>query len=157
MKREVVMAGVLGAVLLGTVVSHAEKWDKNRHANNAIESAFYDVDSIKVVDRTLSWTEKYILTGEGAKAVTSQAIKHQVCKDNVAKKGNIAQTQVDMQIEGQNIRQVAIRHYNKDSALICSEKDMGHEFDASWKKITPRSPMQQTKNDLITKYKVKLP
>jgi hypothetical protein len=156
--KKVIMSGVLGSVLLfGTLVCHAEKWDKNDYTDKTIESGYYDADSIKVQGNTVSWTEKYILTSDGIKFITSEISKHQVCKQNVSKKGDVTQYQLDYQIEKGKFRGVAKRYYNKASELLCTDKDTGKEFNTSWNKIVRGSPIQQAQYDLVTKYKVKFP
>lgn len=158
MKKNVILSGVIGSVLLvGTLVCHAEKWDKNEYKDKTIESGYYDVDSIKVEGKAVGWTEKYILTSEGATFVTSQIMKHQACKQSIAKKGNVAQYQLDYQIEKGKFRGVAKRYYNKANELLCTDKDTGNEFNTSWNKIVRGSPIQQAHYDLVTKYKVKFP
>ena len=57
MKKQVVMAVVLGA-FLSAGASHAEKWDKNEYHDAAIESSYYDLDSIKSEKGRVSWTER---------------------------------------------------------------------------------------------------
>jgi hypothetical protein len=158
MKRTLILSGVIGSVLLfGPLASHAEKWDKNDYGDVSIESGFYDVDSIKVQGKVVSWTEKYILTSEGATFVKTQILKHPVCKQNIAKKGDVTHYQFDCQIEKGKFRGVAKRYYNKTNELLCTDKDTVNEFDTSWHKILRGSPMQQAQYDLVTKYKVKFP
>jgi hypothetical protein len=155
MKKTVFMSGIVGAVLLfGSLVCHAEKWDKNDYGDATISAGFYDADSIKVKDKLVSWTEKYILTSEGSTFTTSQASKHPICKQNIAKKGAVTHYQMDYQIENKKFRGAAKRYYSKDNELLCSDKDTGTEFNTSWNKIVRGSPIQQAQYDLVTKYKV---
>jgi hypothetical protein len=147
----------MGSVLLfGTLVCHAEKWDKNDYVDKTIASGYYDADSIKVQGKAVSWTEKYILTSEGIKFTATQLSKHQMCKQNIAKNGEVTQSQMDYQIENRKYRGVAKRYYNKANELLCTDKDTGKEFNTSWNKILRGSSIQQAQYDLVTKYKVKL-
>jgi len=158
MKKSVILPGVIGFVLMfGTVVCHAAKWEKNNYVDATIESGYYDANSIKVKGKVVNWTEKYILTSDGSTFTTSEISKHQVCKENIEKKGNVTQYQLDYQIENGKFRGVAKRYYNKANELICTNKDTGNEFKTAWNKIVPRSPIQNAKYDLVTKYKVKFP
>ena len=158
MKKNVILSGVMASVLLfGTLVCHAEKWDKNEYVDKTIASGYYNSDSIKVRGKVVNWTEKYILTSEGITFITTQLSKHQVCKQNIAKKGNVTQYQLDYQIENKKYRGVAKRYYNKANELLCTDKDTGSEFNTSWNKILRGSPIQQAQYDLVTKYKVKFP
>ncbi|MEI6704353.1 MAG: hypothetical protein WCL71_12595 [Deltaproteobacteria bacterium] len=156
MKKNVFLAGIVGfALLFGALVCHAEKWDKNDYGDVSIESSYYDVDSIKVQEKLVSWTEKYILTSAGSKFTTSEASKHPVCKQNITKKGAVTHYQLDYQIESKKFRGAAKRYYNKDNELLCTDKDTGTEFKTSWNKIVRGSPIQNAQYDLVTKYKVK--
>lgn len=159
MKKEVFIAGVLGfVVLMGSVDCHAEKWDKNDYHDNAIETGFYDSDSIKVDGKTVSWTEKYLLSKEGSVYNTNAISKHEACKKSVSKKGAVAQLQIDYQVEsGKKYRGVAKRYYNNNNELLCTDKDTGSDFKTSWEKIRRGSPMQQALYDLVTRYKVNIP
>ncbi len=158
MKMNVILAGVTGTVLIfGTLVSYAAKWDKNGYVDSQIESGFYNVDSIKVKGKVVSWTEKYILTGAGATFINSEMSKHEACKENVAKYGEVTQYQLDYEIKANEYRGVAKRYYNKENKLICTNKDTGKNFSSEWIKIIPRSPIQGAKYDLVTKYKVVFP
>ena len=158
MKKNVILSGVLASVLVfGTLVCHAEKWEKNKYKDPQIQSGYYDVKSIKIKDKVVSWTEKYILTEAGVTYVDEQISKHEVCKENIAKNGKVTQFQLDYQIEKNKHRGVAKRYYNKENKLICTNKDTGDDFKTVWAKIIPRSPIQDAKYDLVTKYKVKFP
>jgi hypothetical protein len=158
MKKNPILSGVIGSVLLfGTLVCHAEKWDKNNYEDKTIVSGYYDTDSIKVQGKVVSWTEKYILTGEGVTFVKTQIMKHPACKQNIAKKGDVTHYQLDYQIEEGKFRGAAKRYYNKANELLCTDKDTGTEFNTSWNKITRGSPIQQAQYDLVTKYKIKMP
>ena len=156
MGNNVFLAGVLCfAVMMGSVICHAEKWDKNNYEGKFVESGYYDADSIKVQGKAVSWTEKYILTSDGIKFTTAQLSKHQVCKQNIVKKGDVTQYQLDYQVENSKFRGAAKRYYNKANELLCTDKDAVNEFDTSWHKISRGSPIQQAQYDLVTKYKVK--
>ena len=156
MKKNVILSGVMGSILLfGTLVCHAEKWDKNNYAGRTVESGFYDADSIKVQGKLVSWTEKYILTSDGIKSITTQLSKYQGCKRNIIAKGEVTQYQLDYQIENGKFRGAAKRYYNKANELLCTDKDAVNEFDPSWHKISRGSPIQEAQYDLVTKYNVK--
>jgi hypothetical protein len=158
MKKNVILAGVIGFVLIfGTLVCHAAKWDKNDYADATIKSGYYDADSIKVKGEVVSWTEKYILTDEWASFINSELSRHEVCKQNIANKGNVTQYQLDYQIKKGKSRGVAKRYYNKDNKLICTHKDTGNDFKSNWSEILRGSPIQQAQYDLVTKYKVQFP
>jgi len=157
MKRNVILPVVMASVLLlGTLVSHAEKWDKNDYAGNGIESGFYNVDSIKVRNKTVSWTEKYIFAGTSIDPVTKKLSKFKACKQGIAQKGSITQFQVDYEIENNvKYRGVAERYYSKNNEMICTDKDLDkEEFDTSWYDLERHSAMEQAYYDLVTKYKV---
>jgi len=156
MKKDVILLGVIGSVLMfGPLVCHAEKWDKNEYGDVTISAGYYDVDSIKVKGKLVSWTEKYILTSDGSKFTTSEASKHPVCKQNITKKGAVTHYQLDYQIEDKKFRGAAKRYYNKDNEVLCTDKDTGTAFNTSWNKIVRGSPIQNAQYDLVTKYKVK--
>jgi len=122
-----------------------------------VSAGFYDADSIKVKGTVVGWTERYILTVEGVSFMNREISKHQVCKQNSAKEGKVAQYQLDYEIEKGKFRGVAKRYYNKAGNLICTDKDTGNEFKTAWNKIVRNSPIQQAQYDLVTKYKVKFP
>lgn len=157
MKKNVFLAGVIGAVLLiGTLDCHAEKWVKNDVdiPNKNAESNFYDSDSVKVHDKTLSWTEKYVLTSFGEKTYTKHLSKYPACQQNILKKGDATHHQIDFEIKEGKFRLVAKRNYNKANELLCTDKDMGTEFDKSWKDIQKGSPIYDKYYILVTKYKL---
>ena len=156
MKKNVILSGVIGSVLIfSTLVCHAARWHKNDYVDAAVQTGYYDAKSIKVRGKLVSWTEKYILTSEGATFLTTQISKHEVCKQNVEKKGSVTQYQLDYQIEKGKFRGVAKRYYNKDDQLLCTSKDTGSDFKSEWRTIERGSPIQQAQYDLLTKYKVK--
>lgn len=156
MGNNVFLAGVLGlVVIIGPVVCHAEKWDKNSYKGNAIESGYYNADSIKLQGKAVNWTEKYILTKDGVKFITKQLSKYPVCKQNIVKKGDVIQYQLNYQIENGKFRGAAKRYYNKANELLCTDKDTANEFNTSWHTIQRGSSIQQAQYDLVTKYKVK--
>jgi hypothetical protein len=155
MKKNVFLAGVFCSVLLvGTVESHAANWVKNRVdiPNKNLDSNYYDADSIKVKGKTLSWTEKFVLTSFGAKSYTKHLSQYPACRKNIEKKGDVAYHQIDFQIEKGNYRLVAKRNYNKNNELVCTDKDMGTELDNSWHDIAYGSPMYERHYLLVTKY-----
>jgi hypothetical protein len=156
MKKRVVLSGVVGTCLLFlAVVCQAERWDKNDYVDASIKVGYYDAQSIKVRNKAVSWTEKYILTSTGVTALNAKLSQHEACKQNIAKNGEVTQYQMDYQIEKGKYRGVAARYYNKANKLICTNKDTGNDLDLSWKTIERATPMQQAQYDLVTKYKIK--
>ena len=159
MEKKFIMSGIMASVLLlGTVVCHAEKWDKNDYKGNGVESGFYNADSIKVKNKTVNWTEKYIFANSSIDNVAKELSKFKNCKLGIAKKGNAAQVQVDYEIENnKKYRGVAKRFYNAKNELICTDKDLGLAvFDTSWHEMARNSPIENAYYDLVTKYKVVL-
>jgi hypothetical protein len=157
MKNNVLLAGVLGSILLiGTIDCNAENWVKNNVdiPNKNVESNFYDSDSIKAHDKTLSWTEKFIMTGFGAKNYTKHLLQYPTCQQNISKKGDVTHHQIDFEIKGGKFRLIAKRNYNKENELLCTDKDMGTEFDKSWQDIVYGSPMYSRHYEFVTKYKL---
>lgn len=156
MRKKAISSLVTASVLIfGALVCHAEKWDKHDYSGGTIESGYYDAQSIKVTGNQVNWTEKYILTPEGASFVTGELSKYEGCKQNIAKKGNVTQYQLDYEIRKGEFRGVAKRYYNKAKKLVCTDKDTGKEFKYGWRQIERGSPIEQAKYDLVTKYKVK--
>lgn len=155
MKRGFFVTGVLGVVLLaGALDCQAEKWVKKEFTSKAIEANYEDADSVKVKDKSLTWTEKYVLSAEGAKNYNAHLQKFKACKDNLAKKGEVTYHQVDYEILDGKYRHLAKRNYNKNNEVVCTDKDMDKEFDLSWHRIGRKSPMEDTLYNLITKYKL---
>ena len=157
MKRNVFLAGVAGSVLLmGTVVGHAADWVKNNVdvPNKNVEANYYDGTSVKVIHKTLSWTEKFVLTDFGAKQYTKHLTTYPVCKQNIQNKGDVAYHQIDFEIRGGKFRTVAKRNYSKGNEVLCTDKDMGTEFDKSWHEVEYGSPMYNRDYLLVTKYKL---
>jgi len=156
MKRNVV-AGILGLVLLmGAVDGHAEKWIQNNVdvPNQNLESNYYDSQSVKVRGKTISWTEKFVLTDFGEKNYSKHLMQYPACSKNIEKKGNITYHKIDFEIKDGKFRTVAKRNYNKDNELICTDKDMGTELDKKWYEIIYKSPMYERHYLLVTKYKL---
>ena len=144
-------------LIFGTLVCHAEKWDKNDYTGATIESGYYDASSIKIKGKVVSWTEKYVLADGSVSFVNKALSKHEACKKSIAENGNVTQYQLDYQIKKDEYRGVAKRYYNKANKLICTDKDTANEFESAWNKISRQSPIEQAKYDLVTKYKVKFP
>lgn len=158
MKKNVIAPVVMVSVLIfGNLVCHAAKWEKNEYVDASIEAGYYDVSSIKVKGKLVSWTEKYILTSDGVTFISAELSKHEVCKQNIEKMGNVTQYQLDYQIEKGKFRGTAKRYYNKANKLLCTDKDTANEFKKTWGVILRGSPIQQAQYDLVTKYKVKFP
>ncbi|MBT0653839.1 hypothetical protein [Geomobilimonas luticola] len=156
MKRNVV-AGMLGFVLLvGAVDGHAEKWVKNNVdvPNQNLEANYYDSQSVKVRGKTISWTEKFVLTDFGEKAYSKHLMQYPACSASIEKKGTVAYHKIDFEIKDGKFRTVAKRNYNKNNELICTDKEMGTEFDKNWYEIVYKSPMYERHYILVTKYKL---
>ena len=157
MKKNLFLAGVLGMVLLmGTIECRAATWVKNEVdvPNKSVESNYYDSSSVKVIHKTLNWTEKFTLTAFGIKNYNRHLSQYPVCQQNILKKGEVTYHQVDLQIKAGKFRQVAKRNYNKAHELICTDADMGKEFDKSWRDIEYGSPIYERNYLLTTKYKL---
>jgi len=157
MVRNISMAGFFGLVLLlGTIDGHAETWVKNKVdvPNKNLEANYYDADSVKVKKKTLSWTEKFVLTSFGSESYTKHLSQYPACSDIIAKKGSVTHHKIDFEIKEGKFRTVAKRNYNKDDKLLCTDKDMGTEFDKQWHEIVYRSPMYERHYILVTKYKL---
>ena len=155
MKSYFFMAGVLGLVLLtGSPDSHAENWIKNNVdiPNKNVESNYYDSDSVKVSGKTLSWTEKFVLTDFGAKYFTKHLTLYPGCQQNILKKGNATYHQTDFEIKEGKFRTVAKRGYSKSNDLLCTDKDMGTDLDKSWQDIKYQSPMYFRYYEFVTKF-----
>jgi hypothetical protein len=155
MKKNALLAGVLCSILLsGAIDGFAANWVKNNVdiPNKNVESNYYDADSIKVHGKMLSWTEKFVLTPFGEKAYTKHLSQYPACRKNIEKKGNVAYHQLDFEIKKGKYRLVAKRNYNKNNELVCTNKDMGTEFDKSWQDIPYGSPIYERHYILVTKY-----
>jgi hypothetical protein len=155
MKKNVVSAVTLSMILLvGTLVCHAADWIKNNTdiPNKNVEANFYDSKSVKVHHKTLSWTEKTVLTSFGSKYYTKHLSQYPACQKNIASMGEVAYHQIDLEIKKGNYRTVAKRNYNKANELVCTDKDTGNEFDKAWKDIPYQSPIYFREYELVTKY-----
>jgi hypothetical protein len=156
MKRVVIGASVMGAVLLlGTLDSNAENWVQNLTKKGAMEASYHDADSVKVVDRALNWTEKTVIASDRIKPYNQNLSKYEACKQNIAKKGEVTHHLVDYQIQNGKFRRLAKRNYNKDNELICTDNDMGKDYDKLWHIIGRKSSIENTYFQLVTKYKIK--
>lgn len=157
MIRNLVVSGVFGcALLLGAIDGHAEKWIKNNVdvPNKNRDSNYYDSDSVKARGKTISWTEKFVLTSFGEEAYTKHLMQYPGCRENIEKKGNVTYHKIDFEIKEGKFRTVAKRNYNKENKLICTDKDMGTEFDKKWYEIVYKTPMYERHYILVTKYKL---
>ncbi len=158
MKAKYIISGSIGAFLLfGGLACHAAKWDKNSFNSKEVASAYYDAANIKVVGKTVNWTEKYVFSTDGAASITKDVSKYDACKMNIEKYGPATQSQTDYQMKKGHIRLVAKRYYTETNKELCTDKDMGKDFNSSWTKIERHSQMEQAKYDLVTKYKVTVP
>lgn len=155
MQKVLLLTGVLGiALLAGATDCRAEKWEKKAFTSNAIEANYEDADSVKVKEKSLTWTEKYVLTPSGKKHYNDLLAKYKGCKENLAKKGEVTQHQIDYEIKEGMYRHLAKRNYNKDNELVCTDKEMDNSFDLSWHRIGRKSPMEDVYYNLVTKYKL---
>ena len=157
MKNNVFIAGILGVVLLaGSINCHAADWVVNEVdvPNKNVEKNYYDSKSVKVHGRTLSWTEKTVLSDFGAKYYTKHLTQYPICQKNISDKGDAIHHQIDFEIKNGKFRTVAKRNYTKDGELLCTDKDMGKEFDKSWRAIEYGTPMYERHYLLTTKYKL---
>ena len=157
MIRNVFITGVLGFYLLtGSTDGHAADWVKNNVdvPNQNVDANYYDADSVKAQDKTLSWTEKFVLTSFGEKSYTKHLSQYPECRKNIEKKGNVTYHQIDLEIKEGKFRLVAKRNYNKADEVLCTDKDMGTEFDKSWYNIDYGSPMYYRHYIFVTKFKL---
>ena len=157
MRMNAILSGILGSVLLvGVFDGHAANWVKNEIdvPNKNVDSNYYDAASVKTHSKTLSWTEKFVLTDFGEKSYTKHLQQYPACRNNIEKKGDVAYHQIDFEIKEGKFRLIAKRNYSKKDDLICTDKDMGTEFDKSWKEIVYGSPMYERHYLLATKYKL---
>ena len=155
MKKNVLFAVILGSLLLtGTIDCLAGNWVKNNVdiPNKNVESNYYDSASVKVHNKTLSWTEKFMLTDFGAKNYTKHLSQYPACRENMLKKGDVTHHQIDFEIKKGKFRLVAKRNYNKADQIVCTDKDMGTEFDKSWQDVVYGSPMYEREYLFVTKY-----
>lgn len=158
MKGKAILTAVFGLILLvGAVDGHAAakwvKWDVE-YPNQNLDSNYYDAGSVKVKNKTLSWTEKYQLTDFGANHYTKHLSKYPACKEAIDKKGPAAYHQMDFELKQGKFRVVAKRNYSKGNELLCTNNDMGHELDSSWQNVQPKSQMMDRYYELRTKFKV---
>ena len=156
MGQFVLLAGILASSLLfGAVDGHAENWVQNHNEKKTIEANYHDADSVKVADRTLSWTEKTVIAGDRIKPYNQNLSKYEACKQNIAKKGEVTHHKIDYQIKNGQFRRLAKRNYNKANELVCTDEDMGKDYDKTWHRIGRRSPMEDTYSHLVTRYNLK--
>lgn len=157
MKKKGFLGGFLGTILLfGALNCHAENWVKINVdvPNKNLESDFYDSGSVKTKHKTLSWTEKFVLTSLGVKSYTKHLSQYPACRDSINKKGDVTYHKLDFEIKNGKFRTVAKRNYNKDNKLVCTDKDMGTEFDKEWYDIEYGGPMYSRHYILVTKFKI---
>ncbi len=157
MNRNVVAAGLVGFILLvGAVNGHAEKWVQNKVdvPNQNLEANYYDSDSVKVKGKTIRWTEKFSLTDLGEKSYSKHLMQYPACQKNIEANGNVTYHKIDFEIKEGKFRTVAKRNYNKANKLVCTDKDMGTEFDKKWYEIVYKTPMYERHYILVTKYKL---
>jgi hypothetical protein len=157
MKKDVLVAAVLGFVVLtGARAGHAERWEKISFdvPNKNLEANYYDADSVKAHSKTIYWTEKFMLTSLGRKSYTKHIEQYPVCREAIKKRGEVVYHQIDFEIKDGKFRTVAKRNYSKDNKVLCTDKDMGTEFDKKWYEIIYKSPMYERHYLLATKYKI---
>ena len=156
MNRIVATAGFVGSMLLGALTCHGANWVKLEidPPNKNVELNQYDAESVKVDGKTLNWTEKFDLTKFGSTHYTRHLATYPFCQENIVKKGDVAYHQIDLQIKDGQYRQVAKRNYTKNNELICTDKEMGTEFDTSWAKFPYQSPIFLRYYEFVTKFKL---
>jgi len=145
---------LITALLLGTLVCHAADWIKNNTdiPNKNMEANYYDSKSVKVRNKTLCWTEKTVLTSFGSQYYSKHLSQYPACQKSISSKGEVTHHQIDLEIKKGKFRTVAKRNYNKANELLCTDKDMGTEFDKTWKEIPYQSPIYFREYELVTKY-----
>jgi hypothetical protein len=141
---------------MGAVDGHAEKWVKNNLdvPNQNLEANYYDFDSVKTHAKTISWTEKYVLTSFGETSYSKHLMQYPACKKNIEKKGNVTYHKMDLEIKEGKFRTIARRNYNKSNELVCTDKDMGTELDKKWYEIVNKSPMSERYYIFVTKHNI---
>ncbi|MBJ6727291.1 hypothetical protein [Geomesophilobacter sediminis] len=156
MKKNVLAAVLGSAILTITAQAYAENWVKHEWdvPNKNVQATFYDADSIKGKDRTISWTEKFQLTPFGVEAYNKHLTTFPTCKANIEKKGQVSYHQIDFEMKDGKFRPVGKRNYTKDNQLLCTDKDMGSEFNKNWVNVGKRSPMNERYYLFVTKYKL---
>jgi len=155
MKKAFFLTGVLGfALVAGAMDCHAEKWVKKEFTSKGVEANFEDADSVKQKDKSIFWSEKYVLTPEGLKGYSKKLEGLKGCKAGIAKKGEVTHYVLDYEIKDGKYRHVAQRNYNKNNELVCTDKEMEKVVDMTWHKIGRKSPMEDTYYNLVTKYKL---
>jgi hypothetical protein len=142
--------------MLITIEAHAEEWVKMGFdiPNQNLEANFYDSDSVKGHNKTLSWTEKYVLTSFGEKSYSKHLSQYPECRKNIEKLGNVTYHKMDFEIKEGKFRLVAKRNFNKANQIVCTDKEMGTEFDKSWKEVEPKSSMSERYYIFVSKYKL---
>lgn len=154
-KSLLAIGGFMAFISITTGTGHAEKWVKNRVTSSTIKivtASYHDADSVKVKDKTLSWTEKTELNDEGARIYSEDLRKHAGCKTNMETMGNVTQHQIDYQINDGKFRRIAKRNYNKKNELVCTDKEMGSDFVTGWLPVERPSAIEQTYYDLYVRY-----
>lgn len=157
MERNTLISVVLCFIMIMiTFEAHAEEWVKMDFdiPNQNLEANFYDSDSVKGHNKTLSWTEKYVLTSFGEKNYTKHLSQYPECRKNIKQLGNVTYHKMDFEIKEGKFRLVAKRNFNKANQMVCTDKEMGTEFDKSWKEVEPKSPMSERYYIFVSKYKL---
>ncbi|MEI7816343.1 MAG: hypothetical protein WCI45_04025 [Desulfuromonadales bacterium] len=157
MIRNVLLGVLLSSVLLCSALNcYAENWVKITVdvPNMNLESNYYDSGSVKTRRKTLTWTEKFVLTSLGEKSYTKHISQYPACLDSITKNGNVAYHKLDFEIKKGKFRTVAKRNYTKDNKLLCTDKEMGTEFDKAWYDIEYGGPMYNRHYTLVTKFKL---
>lgn len=156
MKKAFFLTGVLGlALVAGAMDCHAEKWVKKEFTSKGIEANYEDADSVKQHDKSIFWSEKYVLTPEGVTGYNKSLQAFKGCKEGIAKKGEVTHYVLDYEIKNGGHRHRAKRNYNKNNEVVCTDKEMEKGVDMTWHKIGRRSPMEDTYYNLVTKYKLR--
>lgn len=142
--------------LSGAVFGHAADWVKNDVdiPNKNVKVNYYDAKSVKVRNKTLSWTEKTVLTDFGSTYYGKHLAKFPACRENMASKGEVTHHQIDFEIKKGKFRTIAKRNYNKANQVLCTDKEMEKDLDTSWRDIPYQSPIYFREYELVTKYKL---
>lgn len=157
MKNKLCTGVTLSILLLsGALVGHAADWVKNDVdiPNKNVKVNYYDAKSVKVRHKTLSWTEKTVLTDFGSTYYSKHLAKFPACRESMASKGEVTHHQIDFEIKQGKFRTIAKRNYNKANKLLCTDKEMEKDLDTSWRDIPYQSPIYFREYELVTKYKL---
>ena len=154
--RSFPVVALVAVLLMGTVDCYAENWIINNVdvPNKNLSANYYDGDSVKVHDKMLTWTEKFVLTPFGENSYSKHLSQYPACRNNIEKNGNVTYHKIDFEIKAGKFRTVAKRNYTNDNVMLCTDKEMGNEFDKAWYDISYGTPMYFRHYLFVTKYKL---